>query len=195
MEFVSPSLCRVMGMKPAELVGRPLLTAHQSVEGIGAEMAGLWRELSAPPYRAEREMDLRAPQGVRRIVWTFEALLGDGGGLQGVFGVGRDVTERRAAEGAARRRLELETMLAAISSRLSGAEATGMQPALDFALTRLGEGTGLDAVRGDRAHRRRGLGDGLTRVAASPGRVTPRRPGPGSPPCPGCGVAWSGTRW
>lgn len=103
VEFISPSLCRVMGMKPAEVVGRPLLTAHHSVEGIGAEMAGLWTELSGPPYRAEREMDLRAPQGVRRIIWTFEALLGDGGGLQGAFGVGRDVTERRAAEGAARR--------------------------------------------------------------------------------------------
>ena len=68
-------------------------------------MADLWRELSAPPYRAERDMALPTAGEVRTIAWMFEALLGDGGGLRGVFGLGRDVTERRAAEEAARRGL------------------------------------------------------------------------------------------
>jgi len=55
-------------------------------------------------------MELDTPRGARSTAWTFEALLGDGGVLQGVFGLGREVTERRAAEDAARHRLELEAM-------------------------------------------------------------------------------------
>ena len=146
VEFVSPSLCRVLGMRPADLVGRPLVVAHDAVEGLGAQVDTLCRELATPPYRAEREMPMSTPGDVRTIVWTFEALLGDGGGLQGVFGLGRDVTERRAAEAAARRRLDLETMLAEVSSRLAVADAAGTEAALGFALSRLGEVAGLDAV-------------------------------------------------
>jgi len=146
VEFVSPSLCRVLGMRPADIVGRPLMSAHDAVERMGAEMATLWRELEAPPYRAEREIAMATPGDVRTIAWTFEALLSDGGVLRGVFGVGRDVTERRAAEAAARRRLQLETTLADISSRVSAADVAGVEAALGFALTRLGEGAGLDAV-------------------------------------------------
>ena len=146
VEFVSPSLCRVLGMRPADLVGRPLAAAHDAVDGIGKGMGDLWRELASPPYRAEREIQMPTPGDVRTIAWTFEALLGDGGGLRGVFGLGRDVTERRAAEAAARRRLLLETMLADISSQLAVADAAGTEHALGAALTHLGEAAGLDAV-------------------------------------------------
>lgn len=146
VEFVSPSLCRIMGARPAELVGRSLSSVRFSEDWPEAETARLWEDLSAPPYRAEREIEMGAAGDARSVAWTFEALLADGGALQGVFGLGRDVTEHRAAERAARRRLGLETTLAAVSSCLSAAEVTGLGPALDYALGRLGEDMELDAV-------------------------------------------------
>ena len=146
VEFVSPSLCRVLGVRPADVVGRPLGSAHDAVDGMGEELDALWKKISSPPYLAEREMLLSTPGDVRTIAWTFEALLGDGGALRGVFGLGRDVTERRAAEAAARRRLQLETMLAEISSRLGAAGTADTEQALGFALSHLGEAAGLDAV-------------------------------------------------
>ena len=145
-EFVSPSLCRALGVRAADLLGRRIDTQHDGISGYEGELGDLWGELARPPFRAEREMAMRTAGDVRSVAWTFEALIEDGGAVRGVFGLGRDVTERRRAEDSVQRRLELETMLAEISSRLTNANTRTLDAEVAFALSCLGRGTGVDAV-------------------------------------------------
>ena len=78
-QFVSPSLCRALGAKPADLLGRHIESRHAALEGYDIAMDSLWIDLAEPPFRTEREMTMRAGGEERRVAWTFEALIEDGG--------------------------------------------------------------------------------------------------------------------
>ena len=100
VRFLSPALRRALGMGGMIEEGRHLADAHGQAMGRGFadDFRGLLDVLARPPFRAQREMIMATPSGERVVEWDFESLLADGGELTGVLGVGRDVTERRAAE-------------------------------------------------------------------------------------------------
>ena len=106
----------------------------------------MWDEVSRAPFVGEREMTLQTSHGELVVAWKFEALIEDRGVVRGVFGLGHDVTERRRAENALRRRLDLETMLASVSTRLSAARTPDMREVFDYTLAELGRKTGVDTV-------------------------------------------------
>jgi PAS domain S-box-containing protein len=62
------------------------------------------------------------------------------------FGVGRDISERKRAEETTRRRLELETMVATVSTRLAATTLENAPLAIDFALSESGLCFGADRV-------------------------------------------------
>ena len=112
VEFVSPSLCDALGCAAETLIGQPLDGAHGDAAAYQAQVAGLWEELARPPFSLQREMTMATPSGERTVLWTFEALIEDGGVVRGVFGLGRDVSERRRAERALERsELRLRTLV------------------------------------------------------------------------------------
>ena len=145
VEFVSPALAAVLGRSVEALLGRLLDEEGVAAAHLG-QLAGVWDEISRPPFVGEREMTLPTPRGELVVAWKFEALIEDRGVVRGVFGLGHDVTERRRAEDALRRRLDLETMLASVSSRLSAARASDVREVFDYALSELGRKTGVDSV-------------------------------------------------
>jgi PAS domain S-box-containing protein len=62
------------------------------------------------------------------------------------FGVGHDITKRKRAEEAARRRVGLESIVATVSTRLAGASLDTVDLAVDFALGETGRCLGADRV-------------------------------------------------
>ncbi len=62
------------------------------------------------------------------------------------FGVGHDITARKRAEETAQRRVELETMVASVSSRFASADFDMIPEAVDFALAETGRHLGADRV-------------------------------------------------
>jgi len=63
------------------------------------------------------------------------------------FGVGHDITKRKQAEEAAQRRVELESIVASVSTRLAGATLGTVDLAIDYALAETGRCLGADRVR------------------------------------------------
>ena len=60
--------------------------------------------------------------------------------------MGHDITKRKRAEEAARRRVELESIVATVSTRLAGATLDTVDLAVDFALGETGRCLGADRV-------------------------------------------------
>lgn len=112
VEFVSPSLCAALGCAAEILYARPLDDDHSFAAAYRAQLAGVWEELARAPFSLQREMTMATPDGERTVLWTFEALIEDRGVVRGVFGLGRDVSERRRAERALERsELRLRTLV------------------------------------------------------------------------------------
>ena len=147
IRFVSASLLRLLGMTTAEIEGKDLAAAHHMApEEYEREAEGLLAELMSPPFSATREMALATPGGERVVQWVFESLLADGGELRGVLGVGRDVTKRRFAEAALRRRLDLEVTVSSISTRFVSATRDTAAAVVDYALAEVGGHIGADRI-------------------------------------------------
>ncbi len=147
IRFLSASLLRLLGMTAAEIEGRDLAAVHQMApEEFKREAEGLFAELMSPPFSATREMTLATPGGERVVQWVFESLLADGGELRGVLGVGRDITKRKLAEDALRRRLDLEILVSSISARFVNANRDTAAAVIDYALSEVGGHIGADRI-------------------------------------------------
>jgi PAS domain S-box-containing protein/putative nucleotidyltransferase with HDIG domain len=96
------------------------------------------------PYGCEYR--LRGADGEYRWIEARAVPLPDDGDRPRYFGVGHDISERRAAEDAVRRRARLESMAAAVSARLAAATLDTAGLAGDFALSELGCHLGADGV-------------------------------------------------
>jgi PAS domain S-box-containing protein len=109
-------------------------------------VAATWRDATSAGGVYECEYRLRGADGEYRWMASRAVpLAGPDGGTE-YFGVGQDVSERRRAEDALRRQLDLETTLASISTRLMAAQVANMRQVLDDMLAEVGRSTGVDSV-------------------------------------------------
>ena len=75
MSFVSPSFCRAVGAREAELVGRPFLSRVCVDDRAGAAEA--LAEARKAPFCGEMRARLAADR-CTEVVWQMEAVIGDG---------------------------------------------------------------------------------------------------------------------
>ncbi|MEX0732553.1 MAG: MASE1 domain-containing protein [Aquisalimonadaceae bacterium] len=102
--FASPSFHRLFGTADGAVVGEPLaLPVHQGDPRLDRE---LFTTLTQPPHAAYLEHRVDIPGGECWLAWACKAVKDDDGTVTGIVCVGRDVTERRAAEARARRHLQ-----------------------------------------------------------------------------------------
>ncbi len=105
-----------------------------------------WRAALAERGVYACEYRLRTQEGRYRWIEARAVPLPGGGAEPQYFGVGHDITKRKEAEEAARRRVELESMVAAVSTRLAGATLDTVDLAIDFALGETGRCLGAGRV-------------------------------------------------
>lgn len=106
--FVSPSYCRAFGRTKDELLGRSFMPLVHEDDRV--ETAAAFAKLCRPPHHSYVERRALTVWGWRWFGWSDTAVLDGEGQVTAIIGVGRDVTERKAAEVAlaeATRRLEL----------------------------------------------------------------------------------------
>ena len=92
------------------------------------------------------EYRLRTVGGAYRWIEARAVPLPGEGAEPQYFGVGHDITKRKEAEAAARRRVELESIVAAVSTRLASATLDTVDLAVDFALSETGRCLGAGRV-------------------------------------------------
>ena len=105
-----------------------------------------WRAAVAAREVYGCEYRLRTGDGAYRWIEAHAVPLPGAEEHARYFGVGHDITERKLAEAAAQRRIELESMVAAVSACLAGTNLEDFPLAVDFALGETGRRLGADRV-------------------------------------------------
>jgi PAS domain S-box-containing protein len=105
-----------------------------------------WRSALAERGVYACEYRLRTADGGYRWIEARAVPLPGEGAEPQYFGVGHDITKRKEAEEAARRRVDLESIVAAVSTRLASATLDTVDLAVDFALGETGRCLGADRV-------------------------------------------------
>jgi PAS domain S-box-containing protein len=98
--FVSPSYCDAFGKTEEELLGQRFmpLVHEDDRESTARAMEALYY----PPHSAYVEQRAMTKSGWRWLAWSDKAIMGDGGKIESIVGVGRDITDRRRIEEALR---------------------------------------------------------------------------------------------
>ncbi|MEN7973076.1 MAG: PAS domain S-box protein [Verrucomicrobiota bacterium] len=104
--YVNPNYCTLVGKSEEELLSR-------SFEPLVSEEGRLVVDdvitpLLKPPYASQIEQRIMAKDGWRWLSWKNSAVLNEDGKLEGIIGVGRDVTDQKQIEA------ERERLMAAI---------------------------------------------------------------------------------
>ena len=96
--YVSPSYCHTFGKTQAELIGTSFMPLVHEEDRLPTSqtMETLWR----PPHSAYLEQRCLTPTGWRWFAWQDTAVLDQQGQVTAIIGVGRDISDRRAAEDA-----------------------------------------------------------------------------------------------
>ncbi|QVL47598.1 MAG: PAS domain S-box protein [Thiocapsa sp.] len=96
--YVSPSYCRLFGRDEAELIGHHFMPrVHPEDREHTAEAM---RTLQNPPYTCRIEQRAETALGWRWLQWVDRGVLDAEGRVDAIVGIGRDITERKAAESA-----------------------------------------------------------------------------------------------
>ena len=93
--FVSPSYCETFGKKQEELIGHKFMPlVHKDDQKLTREAM---KNLFKPPFSAYVEQRAMTKDGWRWIAWNDKAILDADNKVVEIIGVGRDITERKAA--------------------------------------------------------------------------------------------------
>jgi PAS domain S-box-containing protein len=93
--LVSPSYCRVFQKNEAELIGHKFMPlVHEEDREVTAKAM---QNLFHPPYTAYIEQRALTKAGWRWLAWVDTAFLDDQGQVTSILGVGRDITDQKAA--------------------------------------------------------------------------------------------------
>ena len=144
-EFVSPSYCATFGLPESELIGRLNLPEVHPDDRSSTEeaVAALFR----PPHSCRIEHRARTGMGWRWFQWSDRALLNEAGQVVAIVAVGRDTTERKAAELAVVQRESMVSELLALAADLVKLSDNEIDAAIVRALGRIGR-----FIRADRSY-------------------------------------------
>jgi PAS domain S-box-containing protein len=95
--FVNPEYCKTFGMSEEELKGKsffPLIC-----EDDHSNVKNSLKKVLSPPYTTRHEERAMTVEGWRWFSWSAKAILSEQGQVTSIISVGRDITERRQAEG------------------------------------------------------------------------------------------------
>ncbi len=98
--FVSPSYCHVFGKSEKELLNQKFMPLVH--EDDRQSTAKAMDKLFDPPYSVYLEQRAMTKDGWRWLGWQDSAVLDEDGQIAAIIGVGRDITDRVAAETALR---------------------------------------------------------------------------------------------
>jgi PAS domain S-box-containing protein len=138
------SWCAFTGQTEAQAEGDGWLEAVHPDDKERARET--WTATVAAGDVYDSEYRVRSAAGGYRWMEVHAVPLPDDGPRPKYFGVGHDISQRKAALEAARRRVELESMGASVSTRLAGATLATAPLAVDFALGETGRHLGVDTV-------------------------------------------------
>jgi len=94
--FVSPSYCKMFGKSREDLLGKQFLPlVHEDDRDSTIEAM---KALHVAPYSTYMEQRAITSQGWRWIAWSDSAVLDNDGNVEGIIGVGRDITKQKEAE-------------------------------------------------------------------------------------------------
>jgi diguanylate cyclase (GGDEF)-like protein/PAS domain S-box-containing protein len=98
--FVSPSYCSLFGRTEEDLLGQRFMPLVHDDDRESTALA--MTRLYSPPHHCYIEQRAMTASGWRWLAWSDQALLDCNGEVTAVVGVGRDVTDQKAAEVALR---------------------------------------------------------------------------------------------
>lgn len=94
--YVSPSYCKVFGKTEEELIGYSFLPLVHPDDIEPTQKA--MQQLFHSPYTCNISQRAMTVSGWRWFSWNDSAIMDENGDIESVIGVGRDITERKAAE-------------------------------------------------------------------------------------------------
>jgi PAS domain S-box-containing protein len=106
--FVNDAYCTTFGLRRDAVLGRSAVDPRNNIvhrDDLPETLRAI-RALDDPPHRSRVDNRVRTPDGWRWISWEACAIHDETGAVVEVQAVGRDVTERRAAEEALRGSLD-----------------------------------------------------------------------------------------
>jgi len=140
--FVSSSYCEIFGKSEEELLCNKFMPlVHEDDRQKTAE---IMKQLYSPPYKCYLEQRAMTKEGWRWLAWADKAVLDDDDKIVSIVGVGRDITEQKEAELALQKRLNLEKVIAGISTRFVKNEPHEFLDCITEALGDIGRLSGTD---------------------------------------------------
>jgi PAS domain S-box-containing protein len=94
--FVSQSYCKMFGQSEKELLGNTFMPLVHEDDRQATAM--VMENLKSPPHYVEIEQRAKTVNGWRWLSWSDTAILGNHGKVKEIIGVGRDITDKKAAE-------------------------------------------------------------------------------------------------
>ncbi len=94
--FVSPTYCKLFGLKEKDLIGKtfiPLIHPDDRETTLHA-----MKQLNVSPHTCYIEQRAQTAQGWRWLAWSDKAIPGKDGSIESIIGVGRDITDHKKTE-------------------------------------------------------------------------------------------------
>lgn len=141
-EFVSPSYCATFGVSEAQVLSEGYAPeVHPDDRALTTEAMRL---VLGPPYAQTFEHRTRTQTGWRWFQWSNAALLTPEGEVEGVVGVGREITKRKEAEQALARREAMASELQALATQFLSVTDETASTAIQSVLARVGAFLNVD---------------------------------------------------